>query len=206
MKELQENLLKKIGIRLDSFGFKTKLADQSFVRVFHGGRQSCHVSFIKHSDDFDVTADVAVRFDALEDMVNADSIFLSKKLKANTYSIGCELGNLVYGEQHRWSVLSADDVTKTAEAIGDFFVLYGLPYLEKYSDMETVFDLIAPHPERVCLHAPFEDYRAKRAVGLALLIGKTKELPTLIAGHEAHLKTHYLPGLQGFQDFLKKYV
>jgi hypothetical protein len=202
MKEMQKNLLSRVGERLAKFGFKAKPAEQAFVRIFLGGKQSFHLAFIEHATDFDVTADIAIRFDALEDLINATNSFLSKKLKANTYSIGCELGNLALGEQHRWSVISTTDVDVVASNVVNFFERYGLPYFEKYSTLESVFNLICPNPEKPSLHSPLLDQRAKSAVGLALLLNRSEEIPKLIADYESQMRVIYPPGLQGFIDFV----
>jgi hypothetical protein len=162
------------------------------------------VAFITHSQDFDVTADVAIRIDALEEMVNASNKHLPKKLKANTYSIGCELGNLVHGEQHRWCVESADDLENVANSVADYFIQYALPYFEKYSNLTEAFNLIALHPETPSIHAPFLDRRAKMAVGLAILLGKRNELSTLVHEYEKQLSIIYPHGLQGFKEFVEQ--
>jgi hypothetical protein len=97
MKDIERALLVAVGARIAANGFESKLISQSFLRRFPAGRASLHLAFIKHPREFDVVADVAVRFDELEDLVNANNALLSKKEKGQTYSLGAELGNIAGG-------------------------------------------------------------------------------------------------------------
>jgi len=78
-----------------------------------GGRQSFHSAFVNHDTDFDVTADVAIRFDAVGDMVNSSETLLSEPEKRGTYTLGTELGNLDGTSHQRWTIEQESDVTKT---------------------------------------------------------------------------------------------
>src|SRR6476661_8883662 len=102
MKEVERALLKAVGQRIAASGFESKPVGQSFLRRSPLGRDSLHLSFVKHPCDFDVVADVAVRIDDLEDIVNVNDTLLSKKEKEQTYSLGAELGNISGQGQQRW--------------------------------------------------------------------------------------------------------
>lgn len=206
MKNLQDELIKQLGIELSQLGFLTKASDQAFIRKFPGIRQSYHLAFIRHAADFDITADVAIRFDAVEDLLNKDSLYLSKKAKMNTYTLGCELGNMAEGQQHRWSITTASDVEHVAEDMFNYFQRFGLPYIEKYSELLTAFELIARTPEIPCLHTPFLEYRAKIALIMATLLARTGDLPSLVKRFEAALSSTYPHGLPGFRSFVQKNV
>jgi hypothetical protein len=64
MKELRKRLLEEIAARLKSEGYRK--SQQTFARDFPGGRWLFHVAFIPHADDFDVTTDVAIRHDSIQ--------------------------------------------------------------------------------------------------------------------------------------------
>ncbi len=81
IKELQKNLLANVGEKLTTFGFGGKAKQQSFYRPIDGGWACVHLSFIKHADDFDVTVDVGVRFDEVEELVNSNNNLLTKRKK-----------------------------------------------------------------------------------------------------------------------------
>ena len=88
MKNIQRALLEAVGVRVVGLGFDSKASGQSFLRSIPGGRTSLHLAFIEHPRDFDVVADVAVRFDLLEALVNASNSLLSKREQGQTYSLG----------------------------------------------------------------------------------------------------------------------
>ena len=60
------------------------------------------MSFIKHAHGCDVTADVAIRVDALEDLLNEWNATLSKAERKQTHSMGAELGNISEGRASAW--------------------------------------------------------------------------------------------------------
>ena len=135
-------------------------------------------------------------------MRNAMDPNMTRKGKNQSSSIGCELGNLVNGRPHTWTVTPATDIDAVADCIVEFFVSHGLPYLEKYSSPDAMFNLIAPNPERPCLDSPFLDKRAINVVGLALLLNRSQDIPCLVNQYEARLEAAYPFGLQGFRDFV----
>src|SRR5262245_50307534 len=128
------DLLGRVGKRLGEYDFKARPNSNGFERQFGGGRQGFHLAFVKHKVDFDVYADVAIRFDALEDLITATATHLSSKKKIETYSIGATLGNISGESDLCWTVAKWTDVEPVAEAIITSFLRFGLPYLERYSD------------------------------------------------------------------------
>ena len=110
--------------------------EQSFTRKTLFGRQTFHVSFIRHAHDCDVTGDVAIRIDDLEDLLNEWNATLSKAEQKQTHSMGAELGNLSEGRQRRWTLASEDDIPEVVSSVMALFESVGLPYLEKYSDLD----------------------------------------------------------------------
>jgi ribosomal protein S12 methylthiotransferase accessory factor YcaO len=63
IKDMQRALLEAVGARITALGFDGKPVGQSFLRRIPDGRVSFHLAFVKHPEDFDVVADVGVRFD-----------------------------------------------------------------------------------------------------------------------------------------------
>ena len=203
LKELRLALLNAVGLRLAQFGFRPKPVGQSFLRPLPGGRSAFHISFINHPDDFDVTGSVAIRFDALEDLLNHDSKFLSKKERTQTYSLGAELGNIAGTGQRRWTVTRDSNVDDIAAKIIVDFQEIGIPYLEKASTMESALDLFRQPGRAAWLHCPFHHVRAKSVVGLAYLLGRKNDLPSLIQEQTLVVKSLYEPGLEEFQQFVE---
>jgi len=154
MKEVERALLKAVGQRIAASGFESRPVGQSFLRRSPLGRDSLHRSFVKHPCDFDVVADVAVRIDDLEDIVNVNDTLLSKKEKEQTYSLGAELGNISGQGQQRWNLASSADVTPVADRITASFNSIGLPYLDEASTIEGAYRLLTSPGRAAWLHSP----------------------------------------------------
>ena len=170
MKDIQRALFDAVGLRLASIGFKSRSVAQSFLRPFPGGRASLHLAFIKHPSDFDVIADVAVRFDELEEIVNASNLLLSEKEKGQTYSLGAELGNISGEGQMRWNVASPSEVEQVADRLVAKFKAIGLPYLEKASTLIGAYELLTSPGSGAWLHSPIHESRATRIVALGRIL------------------------------------
>ncbi len=176
-KALQTCLLKSVGKAIRNLGFRQNLSSQVFHRPTHFGKQSLHLSFIPHKEDLDITADVAIRFDLLEEFLFGflDTRFLSERDKQNTFSFGSELGRINAEGQMRWTVVADSDADTESEKIVSCFKRIGLPYLEKYSDMCRVFDVIAVLSRESELLNSVPEKQARNAVALAYLCNKGKD-------------------------------
>lgn len=202
MKDIQRALLEAVGARVVALGFEGKVVGQSFLRRIPGGRASLHLAFIEHPKDFDVVADVAVRFDQLEDLVNATNSLLSKREKGQTYSLGAEIGNISGEGQRRWSVASLADVEAVADQVVTSFRAVGLPYLDKASTLEGAFQLLTSPGRDAWLHSPIHASRAKRVVGLAKVMGRMDELEAQTREGARLLEEIKDPGLLDFKRFV----
>jgi len=200
IKELEKALLTELSKHVGKYDFDTKVRGQSFYKQMPFGRLAFHLSFIKHKTDFDATVDVAVRFDDLEDLINQYRGRISEAQKKNTFTLGAELGNLSEGRQKRWTVATLDDIKPVAESIMDAFVLIGLPYLEKYSNMKTTLETLSGDDSAAWLHAPIHDDRAKLAIALAFLLGDRERFSKLAAAKTEFLESRKDPGLQSFMQ------
>jgi hypothetical protein len=202
LRELQTTLLEALGERLKAHGFSTRAKSQSFERKFDGGRAIVHLGFIAHATDFDVTADVAVRFDAVEELVNRSNQLLSKKEKSETATLGAELGNLERGQQMRWTVQTEPDVPAAAAAIYEALQRTGLPYLERYTDLDRAYEALASDDRAAWLHSPFHTSRAQRACAMLVLLKRSNELAALVERKIAFLQSAKDPLLPQFQKFV----
>ncbi len=165
-----------------------------------------HLAFIDHRTDFDVTMDLAVRFDAVEDMINEDSTYLSKKEKTQTYSLGVQLGNLVGKGQMRWSVKTAADVLPATNGIVAEFEKYGLPYLERVSSMRSAFELLTSPGEESWIHSPIHSVRAKRVLAMAKILGMGDRLAPIASEYERFLEELKDFGAADFKRFAARIV
>ena len=200
MKELREKLLKAVGSHVSVHGFHREGKDQRFVRAVPSGRQLLHIAFINHRDDFDVTADVAVRMEEVEKIVNAGNASLSPKEKRLTSTVGAEFGNLEGRGQQRWSVAGETDVDSAAAAIAREFRRVGLPYLERFEQPEALFSVLRDNGREGWRHAPVHSARCMRAVALASIL-REPGLDRFIKEEEAFLAERRDFGLTAFQEF-----
>jgi hypothetical protein len=202
LRELEHALLRETGKRLGRFGFSTRPKGQTFYRDIDGGRVGVHLSFIEHESDVDVTVDVAIRFDAVEELVHRSNKLLSKREKAETFTLGAELGNLEHGEPFRITVSSPGDVGRAAEGIETKLQTVGLPYMERYSQPEATYSLLSKDDGEVWVHSPIHAERAKRACALLAVMDRHSEINDLGAKKLSFLESVNDQGAAAFSRFL----
>ncbi len=80
------------------------------------------------------------------------------------------------------------------------FETIGLPYLQKYSDMQAALEALSSDDGDASLHMPLHDERAKTALALAFLLGDRERFSQL-----AVVKTEFLSSRneQGLQSFIQ---
>lgn len=205
MKEQQRALLSKVAEYLVEHGFEKKTIGQSVIKLIPDGKVSFHLAFIDHKDDFDVVADVAIRFDLVENMVNEDNKLLSKKEKDLTFTLGAELGNISQGSQKRWTVSLGTDVDSVAQEIKKTFVEYADPYLRKYSVMQNAFELLSRNDRQNWVHCPVHGVRAKRALAMAILLNHQALVPQLISDSIHFLRELKDFGIQDYEKFSRRW-
>ena len=165
----QRELLGAVGCCVAPLGFEQNPKQQSMRKRTDFGHVVFHLSFVNHRSDFDVTADVGVRYDKVEELIHGDDKLLTKVERAETCTIGCELGNLSGGGQKRWTVGSKADIPGVTESVMVALTTVGLPYLEKFSNPDQVLETLSGDGPDSWLHSPLDGSRAKRAVAMAFL-------------------------------------
>lgn len=167
-----------------------------------GGRAAVHLSFIEHTGDFDTTVDVAIRFDAVEDLVNRSLAFLSPREQQHTFTIGCELGNIERGEPHRLTVLSVHDLQATLAEVLALVQRVALPYVEQFSRLEHAYLVLSRDDRASWIHCPVHAQRAMRACAALIALKRSEELEDLVEKKRAFLASIGDPGLTLFERFL----
>jgi hypothetical protein len=204
VRTLARSFLKQIEVRLAQLGF-SKTTGQTFEKGASYGRTAVHVTLIEHSEDFDVTVDVAVRFDEVEKLVHRSSKLLSKKEKLQTFTLGAELGNIEKGKPHRWAISSESSIASVIDEILKKLNDVGFPYMERYSEPGAAYEVLAKDDRSVWVHSPIHIERAKRAYALLSIIGKRDELAELAERKVAFLKSLNDPAMPLFQKFLSSF-
>ncbi len=202
VRQLERELLEETGRRLLPLGFSSRPKGQTFFRPLDGGLVAAHLTFIEREHDFDVTVDVAIRFHAVEELVNRTNRFLSAKEKAETFTLGAELGNLEHGRPYRNKVANVADVAVVAERIAHTFARVGLPYIELYSSPEAACAILSRDDREAWVHSPIHAERAKRACALLVVLNRYSEIQALGAEKMAFLESLQDPGAISFSRFL----
>lgn len=170
VRQTQKGLLLEMGKRIQLHGFPPKPRGQAFRRKTDFGSQVFHLSFATRGEAFDVSADVAVRFDAVEALVNEENALLTSSEKRATATLGVELGNFHTGHRRMWENICEDEVCTVANSMFGYFADVGLPYLAQYSDMEAAFSVLNRDDREGWLHLPIHAERAKRAIAMVYLM------------------------------------
>jgi hypothetical protein len=183
----QRELLAELGQRLAHFGFNPKPSEQDFYRKIPAGKWAFHISFIPHKTEFDLTADVAVRVDAIEDLVNEYDTKLTAAEKRKSMTLGGELGNISAGNPKRWTISNVEDIPSVCDGVIEAFREIGLPFLQKHSDAAAAHRvLVSSKPTDLHL-APILGPRYMRAVASAYLTGRAEKIEALVSEYEAEL-------------------
>ena len=204
IKGLQDALLTELDKALAAYGLKRPARAQSFYGKTPWGKSAFHISFIRHRDDCDVTADVAIRIDALEQLVNANNPRIARAERNKTFSLGAELGNVSEGESKRLTLARPNDVQEVASSIVTMFRTIALPYIEQYANPMSAFDVLRPNDRAAWLHSPFHGERCKQIIALAVLLAKGNELGGLIDQCARFLQDRNDPETDDFLEFARE--
>jgi hypothetical protein len=200
VKTLRDKLMEKLTLGMSNRGFELQDGERAFQKNNPSGSWSVRFGFIKHKLDFDVIVSVSVRLDKLERLLHEDD----KDRAESAYSLGAELGNIFQGKQMRWTVSMADNLDQVSQSILETFDRHGMPYLERYSAMETSLGALSGDDMSAWLHSPIHGDRAKHALGLAFLLNKADVFKKLSEDKMHYLKSRNDPDLSEFLDFKRK--
>ncbi|RHW43432.1 DUF4304 domain-containing protein [Neobacillus notoginsengisoli] len=196
-KALMEHLHKSLSV----FGYRKNTSKQHFWKPFEFGKVAIHLSFINHNDDFDITVDVGIRFDELEEMKNLHNTLLSAKEKKQTFSIGAELGNVSEGKPKRWTINSESDIELIANNIYRTIEKVAFPYIEKFSNLENAFEGCLNDGKESWLITAIDSKRAMNTVGLAKILNKTDQINKIIQYKSKFLEEQNDFGFTLFKKF-----
>jgi hypothetical protein len=197
---LRAQVLDAIARGLSESGFEARPAEQAFRKTMPFGSWTLHISFVPHESELDLTADVAVRIDEVEDLVNASDAGMTAVDKKRTATLGAELGNLADGRQKRWTLARSQDVGSVAAQVVAECREFGLPYLEQYSEPTAILDALSRNDPSGWRHSPIHGARCIRAVALALVLHDRKEAKEVADKCDAFLSQRRDPGLQEFRS------
>jgi hypothetical protein len=200
---LQRELLKRVGEEVQHYGFSLR-SGREFMRQFPGGRTSFGLHFIKHENDVDITAHIAIRFDDVEELVNAGDQLLSNAEKRDTYTLGAELGNISGVGQKRWTIVSEEDLGAVADDIVRMFVDVAVPYADEFEDRQRTLQVLSGDGPESWLHNPFHSARAMRAVAMSMLIEGEEAAKSCASAKMAFMRARQEPDTAFFEAFVER--
>lgn len=168
---LQKQLIGEVGSLLHTQGFSPKPVQQSFRLAKPFGWASIHLAFVRHPPtDFDVIVNAAIRIDAVEGSIQGSGSLVSAKDRKHAATIGCELGNLKGIGQQRWTVSSEEDVPPVASDIAAECEETLLPFIEKFSDLDTLLAVLTTDTKMARLLSPIDDKTRRTVVVLSEIL------------------------------------
>jgi len=178
--QFRKMFFERVGSRVAPLGFVGRLREQVFRKETEIGWWSLHLVFIPRKEYCVVAADVAMRVDAVEDML-LPRVAGQKGQRTRTATVGAEIGNIADGRWHEWYIRPTDDVDAVADEIVHAFVSFGIPYLERLSDPEALLGALSQDGPAAVFYNPIPSSRCRRAVALALLLGHNDRAEAIAA-------------------------
>lgn len=205
-KKLKAMLLHGLGDLLADHGFKNRTTAQSFYKKTEDGKVSIHLTFINHSNDFDVTVDFAIRLNDVEDILNAIDDPMIPPRKLNTYTIGAELGHIIGEGQKRWTIENEANVRIAIREIYLAILSIFFPLIEKYVTKESIYELAVKDGEDGETFWGSTYDRARCAIVLAGILQKGADIRMeLVQKNEEHLRSIEDLNLDGFLEFTERF-
>lgn len=146
------------------------------ARPTNGGSQVVDIGMIRSGAGIGVVVGVGIRVDGVEERVNryqtAYTPFpVPKRLGERTLTIGAELGQLIDGRQRRREVMAVAAVDEVVAEVTREIEGYGLPWLDRFSDLREVYRTLAADDDEAQRMCPVAYARAMRAIALAAQLG-----------------------------------
>jgi hypothetical protein len=200
-------LFRELGRQLTTKGFPERPSGHSFRRRTEFGFVAVHLNVAESEYALVIAIHVSVRFDAVESIVNDCNALIPETEKKRSSTIGCELGNLLNGQRREWRVDAASSANGVASQMFDWIVDGGLPYFERFSTKEAVFDVLRKQDTEAWLNGA--SLAGERAIALAFLIGGVDEARRVSDVKRAYMmevEPRYLPQFNRFMDCFEKYL
>ena len=174
-KPLKRELLTFLESKLVSDGFR-RVYHQQFRRDFQEGQQILQIVFINVKVGFELEARVAIRHHGIEELYSS---LLGEPRNSRMGTIGVELGRLKYGRSLVWYIGDSADVIAVGKEILAAFETIGYPFLEKYSGLKQIYDVLVNDHEPTEIFCAIPHLRAEKALVAAYLLEDEIDLHNL---------------------------
>jgi hypothetical protein len=166
---LKKELFEALKTALQPLGYLTgSKAEQRFTQKFKFGVVSFHYPDIVHPGiDFDVTVDVALRFEAVQSRLGRYLRGVSEKEKKKMATIGLGLGRRAKGMATRWTIARSEDIAPAISGMLHDYESEGLDFIQKFSDPERVFQVLRSHSREARDICVFDADRCENLIAFA---------------------------------------
>jgi hypothetical protein len=208
-----EALLQHLGSLLSAAGFRTYIAMQSFKRNTKIGTDTFHIQRGRHFDGMNISADAAIRCDAIETFLYDlyQGVMrpgkLGPEINKGMATLGKGVGYLVpQGRLQMWPVRNADDAKEVAAKLFESYVTIAEPYFFRtYTSLQTIYDALNDDDAR---QLTIGGYQTARTVIVAAILLKLneRELSALIRSKARALEDSAESdwGVKKFREFLSR--
>jgi hypothetical protein len=201
LRKLQETLMADVDKLMSKMGFSYIARRRTFEKPTDFGRVSLSFTVVLGGIQFDVAAHVGLRFDAVENICGRNRPMLSEREKGDTFTFGCELGNLAGTGWKTRRVADAVDARKVARAIVKDFQKIGVPYLEKAADANAMLAILSEDCPEAGRNYCIGWACAEIAVALSLWLKGEQAAREMYLKKLAYLEKRQDPNIKFFREF-----
>ena len=168
--QARRELLERIATRVAPLGYKGRISDQVFRQKTAIGWRSLHLTSAYDPEFWVANIHVALRVDAVEELTSV-GVDIPARDRKRSATIGGEIGNIADGRWRPWHIRYGDDLERIADEMVRAFISFGLPYLERVSNLEILLDILSNEGVGAEGEQAMPEVVCPRAVALALVLG-----------------------------------
>lgn len=117
-------------------GYRYLKSQRAFRKKMRDQTWSIHFAFLNYGNHLQVTCDVAIRFNCVEDILNESQPHLSAREKKGTFTIGCLLHNWSDEAKFIWRVDRVESVPRVVSEIYRDTETAAIEFFERFGNME----------------------------------------------------------------------
>ncbi len=207
MRHRKKEFILIMGERLKPYGFKGMGRNYCYYQVEEWGFKRFCLGSTSYIEGFGVGAGAGIRFNALEALtMNSPEYSMHRKIDEQTSSIGGRLFSIAGEGEDIYYVTKPEGFDIALEKVMWHFTEHALPFFEKYSDLETAYQMLRRDDQEARFYSILTHVRACNAVGAAILLEKSKkEIHDLIAEKKAWMVEYDNKfDLNRFNEFLER--
>lgn len=198
--DLKKGILNSIKNELTPYSFTN--SHQLFYRNNEIIRQILHIAFVNRKNGLEINPSIDICHIELEKLY---SDVLGRRPTDDTATVGAELEVLAGIKNNIWIIDDKSNIQTLVQEILTKFWEYGLPFLEKYSTLESIFEVLASDDPPLRDYCVIPHIRAKKALVAAFLLRKQNTYNELIDSKISFLVRTNNPYLKDFLEFTVKF-